>query len=75
MDLMISTTLILPLSSTTLKPSATELLDWLRLKEPQIRPKVEALEVDSDEIDEAVKVLAERCKECLLFFLDAIITC
>ena len=57
---MIST-LILPLSSTTLKPSDnTELLDWLRLNEPQILEKVEAVFEDVEDKVEAVNVLALR---------------
>ena len=69
---MIST-LILPLSSTTLKPSDnTELLDWLRLNEPQILEKVEAVFEDVEDKVEAVNVLALRCKACFRFFLEAI---
>ena len=69
---MIST-LILPLSSTTLKPSDnTELLDWLRLNEPQILEKVEAVFEDVEDNVEAVNVLALRCKACFRFFLEAI---
>ena len=69
---MIST-LILPLSSTTLKPSDnTELLDWLRLNEPQILLNVEAVFEDVEDKVEAVNVLALRCKACFRFFLEAI---
>ena len=71
-DLMIST-LILPLSSTTLKPSDnTELLDWLRLNEPQILENVEAVFEDVEDKVEAVNVLALRCKVFFRFFLEAI---
>ena len=71
-DLMIST-LILPLSSTTLKPSDnTELLDWLRLNEPQILENVEAVFEDVEDNVEAVNVLALRCKVFFRFFLEAI---
>ena len=55
MDWMIST-LIPRLLSTTLKPSCTDVLLWLRRKEPQIRPKV-----DLELVLEAVKVEALRC--------------
>ena len=69
---MIST-LILPLSSTTLKPSDnTELLDWLRLNEPQILEKVEAVFEDVEDKLEAVNVLALRCRAFFRFFLEAI---
>ena len=55
MDWMIST-LIPRLLSTTLKPSWTDVLLWLRRKEPQMRPKV-----DLELVLEAVKVEALRC--------------
>lgn len=71
MDLIISTTFTWPRSLTTLKPSDTELLLWLRRNDPQMRLKVEALE---DDTDEDVKVLADLWSvECLRFFLAAIL--
>ena len=52
---MIST-LIPLLLSTILNPSATEVLLWLLLKEPQMRPNV-----DLELVLEAVRVEALRC--------------
>ena len=69
---MISTLILPPSRPMTLKPSETELLLWLLRNEPQIRLNVEDLEEDDDVIDVEVKVLALRCKEFFLFFLEAI---
>ena len=70
---MISTLILPPSRPMTLKPSETELLLWLLRNEPQIRLNVEEADLEDEEVNEAdVKVLALRCKEFFLFFLEAI---